>query len=155
MTRHPDPQVHTRIDDYHDQGIVARIVFDYPSRLNVMSTESAQLLRDAFQSVSTREDLRVVVLTGMGDRAFIGGADIKEFAALNPDTARIRELRSRDSDVDVDAAHGCEGDATPHAGGCRWTNCLAMSRSLPSESTSWASRRTSSRMSSNVTRIRI
>jgi enoyl-CoA hydratase/carnithine racemase len=38
--------------------------------------------------MSTKPDMRAIVLTGAGDRAFIGGADIAEMVALDPATAR-------------------------------------------------------------------
>ena len=85
---HPDPKIHTKLDPHGDRGVVSRITIDYPSRLNVLSTQSAAMLRQAIENASTNDELRVLVLTGAGDRAFIGGADIKEFAALDPDGAR-------------------------------------------------------------------
>ena len=97
MTDHPEPKIRLDVEDRKAKGVVARITVDYPSRLNVLNTETASLLAEAFEKVSLREDLRAVVLTGSGDRAFIGGADIKEFAALNPPAAeafitRIHEV---------------------------------------------------------------
>lgn len=88
MTDHPEPEVRLDLDDYAAQGAVARITIDYPSRLNVLNTKSAGLLVEAFEKASLREELRAVVLTGSGGRAFIGGADIYEFAGLDPSQAK-------------------------------------------------------------------
>lgn len=87
MTEHPPPRVDIVRDDHGDEGWVARITIDNPTRLNVLNTETAQLVANAFEEISSDEDLRAVVLTGAGDRAFIGGADIKEFGALDPHSA--------------------------------------------------------------------
>ena len=84
MSNHPAPEVQTDLEPLEDNGIIARITVVYPSRLNILNTINANLLRTAFEDVSTNENIRVVVLTGAGDRSFIGGADIKEFAALDP-----------------------------------------------------------------------
>lgn len=84
MTDHPDPQVHTKFEEHKDRGAVAHVTVDYPTRLNILNTPMSNLLVDAFQSASARDDLRAVVLTGAGGRAFIGGADIREFAGLDP-----------------------------------------------------------------------
>ena len=52
----------------------------------------AELLAE-LAALGAREDLRAVVLTGAGDRAFIGGADVREMAGL--DAARAREFITR------------------------------------------------------------
>ena len=46
-------------------------------------------LREAFAKLSGRSALRAVVLTGAGERAFIGGADLNELGALCADSARL------------------------------------------------------------------
>lgn len=86
-SRHPAPKIHTHLEAYDHKGVVARITVDYPSRLNILNTLAAQLLRGAFEDISANPELRVAILTGAGDRSFIGGADIKEFAALDPASA--------------------------------------------------------------------
>ncbi len=89
MTDHPEPKIRLALEDDKAQGLVARITVDYPSRLNVLNTKMTGLLIEAFENVSLREDLRAVVLTGSGERAFIGGADINEFAGLDPPAAEV------------------------------------------------------------------
>jgi enoyl-CoA hydratase/carnithine racemase len=46
-------------------------------------------LAEAFARLSEDDDLRAVVLTGAGERAFIGGADLNELGALCADSARL------------------------------------------------------------------
>jgi enoyl-CoA hydratase len=69
-------------------GRTAVVTFRRPRKLNVVNREAMKSLRDAFAEVSEQSDLRCVILTGGGDRAFIGGADITEMTALDPDSAR-------------------------------------------------------------------
>jgi enoyl-CoA hydratase len=55
--------------------------------LNIVGTAAINGLRAALQVLAERADLRVLVLRGSGDKAFIGGADIGEMVALTPATA--------------------------------------------------------------------
>ena len=57
---------------------IATVTLDRPEALNAISTELAASLADTFEPLATRRDLRAVVLTGAGDRAFCAGADLKE-----------------------------------------------------------------------------
>ncbi|HMO48601.1 MAG TPA: enoyl-CoA hydratase [Rubrivivax sp.] len=57
-------------------------------RLNIIGSAAITDLRAALQALSAEPELRVLVLRGSGERAFIGGADIGEMAALNPATAQ-------------------------------------------------------------------
>ena len=71
------------LDDHDERGCVARIVVDYRARLNILNSELIRQLTEAVKSLADNERLRVLILTGAGDRAFIGGADINEMAALD------------------------------------------------------------------------
>jgi enoyl-CoA hydratase/carnithine racemase len=55
---------------------VARITINRPERRNAMSFGVMQGLRDCFAGARADESVRVVVLTGAGDRAFCAGADL-------------------------------------------------------------------------------
>ncbi|MEM7777676.1 MAG: enoyl-CoA hydratase [Pseudomonadota bacterium] len=68
---------------------VARVSIDNATRLNCVSREIAVEIREAFASLSEDGELRAVVLTGEGDRAFIGGADLKQLGRLDHDGARL------------------------------------------------------------------
>jgi len=74
-------QVHLRRD-----GAIARIEIDDPERHNAMSVAMWASLRDAMTEVAGDASLRVCILRGAGDRAFISGAHIGEF-----DSARSSE----------------------------------------------------------------
>ena len=70
-------------------GEVAFVTLGNPAKLNVLSTPLMGRFVAAFDDLAGREDLRAVVLTGAGERAFVGGADVDEMAALEgPDAAR-------------------------------------------------------------------
>jgi enoyl-CoA hydratase len=81
------------LDDHDERGCVARIVVDHHARLNILNSQLIRELTGAVNSLACNERLRVLILTGAGDRAFIGGADINEMAAL--DSSSAREFISR------------------------------------------------------------
>ncbi|TAJ40562.1 MAG: enoyl-CoA hydratase [Reyranella sp.] len=68
--------------DRRPGGVVAHVVFDNARRLNVLNPPALLDLTEAFRSLAREDDLRVVVLSGAGGRAFIGGADINHMAAM-------------------------------------------------------------------------
>jgi enoyl-CoA hydratase len=71
------------------EGKVALVTVNNRRRLNCLSTPLILELIAAFAKLGKEAGLRAVVLTGAGDRAFIGGADLHELAGLNPDSARL------------------------------------------------------------------
>lgn len=68
--------------DRRDAGVVAHLVFDNARRLNVLNPSALHDLTATFHELSAEEDLRVVVFSGAGGRAFIGGADINHMAGM-------------------------------------------------------------------------
>ena len=70
-------------------GIVARLTVNNPAKLNVVGSAALDLLASHLETLAADDDLRAVVLTGAGERAFIGGADIAEMAKLDPAKARV------------------------------------------------------------------
>ena len=71
-----------RIDDRGISGRVATVVVDNAAKLNCMGREVRAGLLRAFAELGRDDRLRAVVLTGAGERAFVGGADLRELAAL-------------------------------------------------------------------------
>jgi enoyl-CoA hydratase/carnithine racemase len=61
---------------YENAAGVARVTINRPERRNAMSFDVMQGLRDAFARARADDDVRVVVLTGAGDKAFCAGADL-------------------------------------------------------------------------------
>ena len=77
--------------DFHDSrrgGRVATVCHDHADKLNIIDGEGADALADAVERAGASPDVRVVVLRGAGDRAFIGGADIRVMVDLTAETAR-------------------------------------------------------------------
>ena len=64
---------------------IATITINRPNKLNALNKETIQELHDAFSYLDQDQNVRVIVLTGSGEKAFVAGADISEFANFGMD----------------------------------------------------------------------
>lgn len=71
-----------------DQGI-ATITFNRPKALNALNQDLLAELSQALDDVSADENVRVLILTGAGEKAFVAGADIGELAAFTALQAKV------------------------------------------------------------------
>ena len=67
-------------------GVVARITIDNPAKLNIFSPSTLKAFTQAIKD--TNSNVRAVVVTGAGEKAFIGGADLETLGSLDPKSAR-------------------------------------------------------------------
>ena len=77
---------------YEVDGAVARVTIDRPERHNAMSFQVMEELTQAFGTAKGDDSVRVVVLTGAGERAFCAGADLGGIGS-NAGPARMHEAR--------------------------------------------------------------
>ncbi len=70
------------VDDRGEAGTVARITVNNAEQRNALGNAGKRELAEAFEHVSAEPRLRVVVLTGAGERSFIGGANVTEMATF-------------------------------------------------------------------------
>ena len=63
----------------HEKGI-ATIYVNRPEKLNTLNKDTIQELHDTLKLVDKNPDIRVIIITGSGEKAFVAGADIAEFA---------------------------------------------------------------------------
>ncbi len=63
-------------------GGIARIVIDRPEARNAMTFAMWDRLRDVAHELDADEAVRIVIVTGAGERAFVAGTDIAEFGAF-------------------------------------------------------------------------
>jgi enoyl-CoA hydratase len=66
------------------EGHVATVVMSRPEALNAFNTDQLHAVLAAITEVAADEDVRAVILTGDGNKAFAAGADIKEMAGKSP-----------------------------------------------------------------------
>jgi enoyl-CoA hydratase/carnithine racemase len=89
MTTAPDaPPVLIRRDRRGAAGHVATVSINNTGRLNSLGTPVMQAFIEAVEDLHHDPDLRALIVTGEGDRAFMGGANIYELASFDP--PRIR-----------------------------------------------------------------
>ena len=69
-------------------GIVARVTIDNPAKLNILDRVALQDLEIEIRKIKSNPNIRCVVVTGAGDKAFIGGADLATLGSLDPASAR-------------------------------------------------------------------
>lgn len=70
------------------EGTIATITINNPDALNALDNDHLQDLVSTFKEVGSRDDVRVVLLTGAGDRAFVAGANIKRMSTMSRSEAR-------------------------------------------------------------------
>ncbi|RPJ18228.1 MAG: enoyl-CoA hydratase, partial [Desulfobacteraceae bacterium] len=68
---------------------VITLTLNRPQAMNSLNFGLLRSLRDQVEALRFRSDVRVVIITGAGDKAFCSGADLKERATLSP--AQVKE----------------------------------------------------------------
>lgn len=75
-------------------GVIGRIILDRPHKLNALTKAMWRALGDAVRDLSDDRDLRCVVVTGTGGKAFSPGNDIGEFEVYRSSRETAQEYDS-------------------------------------------------------------
>jgi enoyl-CoA hydratase/carnithine racemase len=70
------------------RGSIALVTLDRPERMNALSRALVARFGEIGREVAAQTDVRLVIVTGVGDKAFCAGADLKERASMTPDEVR-------------------------------------------------------------------
>jgi enoyl-CoA hydratase len=70
------------------EDAVAVVTVDRQDALNALDVATLTELRDRLRELAADDDVRVVILTGAGEKAFVAGADIKYMSGLDVDEAK-------------------------------------------------------------------
>lgn len=70
------------------QNHIAILKINRPKALNALNSATLKELSQAFTLLADEANVRVVILTGNGEKAFVAGADIAEMSTMNPQEAR-------------------------------------------------------------------
>lgn len=62
---------------------IALVTINRPTKLNALNKATIEELHQALKALESDKTVRVIILTGAGEKAFVAGADISEFANFN------------------------------------------------------------------------
>jgi enoyl-CoA hydratase len=79
------------------QNAITTITINRPKKLNALNKDTIAELHDAFADANADEDCRVIIITGSGEKAFVAGADISEFADF--DVSQGAELARKGQEI--------------------------------------------------------
>ena len=79
------------------EGYIAMVTIDRPKKLNALNRVTISELHHAFAQLENDKEIRAIILTGSGEKAFVAGADISEFASFSP--AEGEELASEGQEL--------------------------------------------------------
>jgi len=74
---------------------IARVTIDRQSKMNALNAQVLDELESMFQDLKTNGDVKVIIITGRGEKAFVAGADISQFPTLEPEEAHGFALRGQ------------------------------------------------------------
>lgn len=76
-------------------GDIQIVTMDRPARMNALNVEMARNLREAFENIQWDESVKVVILSGSGEKSFCAGLDLKERSRMSKEEILI----SRERDI--------------------------------------------------------
>src|SRR6202042_1798267 len=77
------------------KNAIAYVTVNRPKVLNALNMATMEELRAAFHDIKNDDGVRVVILTGSGEKAFVAGADISELATQDAVTGKKYALRGQ------------------------------------------------------------
>src|SRR2546428_13327078 len=80
--------VTAQLEERPEGGHVARLTIDNAAKLNSLNSALMSEIIQTADGLAADPQLRLVVLTGAGERALVGGADINKIATLDQNSAR-------------------------------------------------------------------
>lgn len=79
---------------------VAKLTINRPKKLNALNRKTLHEIHEALQTCKTDHNVKVIVIIGSGEKAFVAGADIAEFSNYN--TAEGKELAAKGQELVFD-----------------------------------------------------
>ncbi len=85
---------------------IGYITINRPKQLNALNKQTIEELHSALKKFNNDTEVRVIILTGSGEKAFVAGADIKEFMNFNSEQGR--ELAAKGQELLFDFVENME-----------------------------------------------
>lgn len=73
---------------YEEKGHIATVAIHNPKSLNALNIATLKELSQCVDHIEQNKNVRVVIITGSGDKSFVAGADISEMVDLTPEQGR-------------------------------------------------------------------
>jgi len=73
---------------YHTHDGIATITINRPNKLNALNRDTIKELHEAFQVANADKNVKAIIVTGSGEKAFVAGADISEFANFDVENGK-------------------------------------------------------------------
>src|SRR5689334_1957715 len=73
--------------EFRREGAIGILTVNRPQALNALNAEVVRELKMFVSDAAEMKDMRALIVTGQGEKAFVAGADIKEMQERNPATA--------------------------------------------------------------------
>lgn len=86
---------------FEENENIGYITINRPSKLNALNRATIAELNEAFESAREDHDIKVIILSGSGEKAFVAGADISEFAEFSPKDGRRLAAEGQEKLFDV------------------------------------------------------
>ena len=76
---------------------IAVVTISREKSLNALNSETLAELKECFENIAARKDVRVLILTGAGKKAFVAGADISEMVNATPAEGRRMGMLAKEA----------------------------------------------------------
>lgn len=83
------------------QDKIAWVSIHRPNKLNALNAALLEEIHQLFLSLEKEKDIRVIVLTGSGEKAFVAGADIAEFAQFDAQQGKMLSRKGQETVFDL------------------------------------------------------
>ncbi len=97
-------------------GVVATLTINRPEKMNAVDNQTVEEIARALDHIENNADVRVLILTGAGEKSFVAGADINEVNSRNAvtgraETRRRQEVYSRIENLEIPSIAAINGFA--------------------------------------------
>jgi enoyl-CoA hydratase len=79
-----------------EENNIATITVNRPSKLNALNIETIEELHHALKKAHKDKNIKVIIITGSGEKAFVAGADISEFADFDEDEGKALAAKGQE-----------------------------------------------------------
>jgi enoyl-CoA hydratase len=80
---------------YEKRSGIGYVTINRPEKLNALNRKTMEELYACFQDIGKDDEVRAIILTGAGEKAFVGGADINELAVQTPVEGKEMSVRGQ------------------------------------------------------------